>query len=119
MAVIEVVKEALWLQGLVSDLGFGQAYVIVFYDSQSVIHLTKNQMFHEKTKHIQVKCNFVWEIVSRREIIVKKIATVENPTDMVTKLVSKIKFKHCLDLIGVRSAWGFFGALAVLVKIGS
>ncbi|WRX12668.1 zinc finger protein [Theobroma cacao] len=41
---------------------------------------------------------------SRCEIVVKKIATDENPADMLTKSVSGIKFKHCLDLIGVRSA---------------
>ncbi|WRX14855.1 Integrase [Theobroma cacao] len=41
---------------------------------------------------------------SRCEIVVKKIATDENPADMLTKSVSGIKFKHCLNLIDVRSA---------------
>ncbi|WRX08983.1 Integrase [Theobroma cacao] len=41
---------------------------------------------------------------SRCEIVVKKIATNENPADMLTKSVSRIKFKHCLNLIDVRSA---------------
>ncbi|WRX24984.1 Integrase [Theobroma cacao] len=104
MAVTEAVKEALWLKSLVSDLGFEQTQTVVFCDSQSAIHLTKNHMFHERTKHIQAKCNFVREIISKGEIVVKKIATDENPTDMLIKSVSGIKFKHCLDLIGVHSA---------------
>ena len=42
MAITEAVKEAIWLQGLLDDLGVGQKQVTVFCDSQSVIHLVKN-----------------------------------------------------------------------------
>ena len=51
MAAMEAVKVAIWLKGLVGDLGLQQDSV-VFFDSQSAIHLTKNQMYHEITKHI-------------------------------------------------------------------
>ncbi|KAJ8640321.1 hypothetical protein MRB53_017015 [Persea americana] len=37
MAATEAVKEAIWLAGLVGDLGLEQKLVIVFYDSQSAI----------------------------------------------------------------------------------
>ena len=33
MAITEAVKEAMWLQGLLDDLGVGQKQVIVFCDS--------------------------------------------------------------------------------------
>ena len=54
MPVIETVKEAIWLWGLVEDLGLHQGVITVFCDSQSAIHLTKHQMYHERTKHIDV-----------------------------------------------------------------
>ncbi|XP_057478767.1 secreted RxLR effector protein 161-like [Actinidia eriantha] len=38
MALIEAIKEAIWLLGLVADLGIEQEHVVVFCDSQSVIH---------------------------------------------------------------------------------
>lgn len=56
MAVIETMEMALWLHDLISDLDFRQAHIVVFYYSQSVIHLTKNQMIQERTKYIQFKC---------------------------------------------------------------
>jgi hypothetical protein len=59
MATTEAVKEAIWLRGSVSDLGLQQDETVVFCDSQSVIHLTKNQMYHEKTKHIDVGYHFL------------------------------------------------------------
>ena len=33
MAIAEAFKEAIWLQGLLDDLGVGQKQVIVFCDS--------------------------------------------------------------------------------------
>jgi hypothetical protein len=43
MAAVEVVKEAIWLIVLVSDLGLQQNVTTVFCDRQSEIQLTKSQ----------------------------------------------------------------------------
>jgi len=77
MVAAEAVKEAIWLRGLVSDLGLQQDETVVFCDSQSAIHLTKNQMYHERTKHIDVRYHFLWEAVTQGDITVKKIGTAE------------------------------------------
>ena len=63
IVVAEGVKEALWLRGLVDDLGQVQETIAVYCDSQSAIHLTKNQMYHERTKHIDVRYYFVRDVV--------------------------------------------------------
>lgn len=60
-------------------------------------------MYHERTKHIDVGYHFIPEIVSQGTIIVKKVGTSDNPADMMTKPILISKFKHCLDLIGVRN----------------
>ena len=103
MAIVEAIKEVVWLRGLISDFGLHQERTNIFFDSQSAIHLTKNHMYHEITKHTYVKYHFVREVTTQGEIIVKKIATTENLANMMTKLVSVLKFKHCLDLISIRS----------------
>ena len=101
MAVIEAIKEAIWLQGLVADLGVIQEKVTVYCDSQSAIHLAKNQVHHSRTKHIDVRFHFIREILEEGNILLQKINTAENPTDMLTKVVSGVKFQHCLDLINI------------------
>ena len=58
VAIVEATKEALWLKDLVSELGMNQRSVMVFCDSQSAICLKKNQGFHEKAKHIDVRFHF-------------------------------------------------------------
>src|SRR3954465_3633416 len=54
MALTEAVKEAIWLQGLARELGMTQEKTAVFCDSQSAKHLSKNQVYHERTKHIAI-----------------------------------------------------------------
>ncbi|KAE8723957.1 Detected protein of unknown function [Hibiscus syriacus] len=54
MAVSEAIKEAIWLNGLMEDLGVIQSHISLYCDSQSAIHLAKNQVYHSRTKHIDV-----------------------------------------------------------------
>ena len=101
MAVAEAAKEALWLKGLVKVLGLNQGGVQLHCDSQSAIYLAKHQVYHARTKHIDVRFHKIRELTVTREIILEKIDTSENAADMLTKLVPTNKFKHCLDLISV------------------
>ena len=55
MAIAEACKESIWLKGLFAELCGDDTCNNLFCDSQSVIYLTKDQMFHERTKHIDVK----------------------------------------------------------------
>ncbi|GJX70172.1 transposable element [Tanacetum coccineum] len=98
MALTEAAKEGIWLKGLIEDLGFPQDQAIVFCDSMSAICLAKDQVYHDRTKHIDVRYHF---IRSERRIKVKKIGTKDNPADVFTKPVPLSKFRHCLDLLNI------------------
>ncbi|GJV47014.1 hypothetical protein Tco_1437226 [Tanacetum coccineum] len=52
MALTEAVKEAIWLRKLLEELGVELNTVVVNYDHQGAIHLSRNHVFHERTKHI-------------------------------------------------------------------
>ena len=59
MALTKAIKEALWLLGLVRELKIDQEQIVVFCDNQRVVQLSKNQVFHERTKHIDMKLHFI------------------------------------------------------------
>ncbi|CAM8959013.1 unnamed protein product [Rhodiola kirilowii] len=99
MAITEAVKEALWLKGIMAELGHGQECVKVHSDSQGAIHLSKHQVFHERSKHIDVRMHFVREVAETGEVKLVKVNTNDNPADMLTKSVPSNKFEHCLKLI--------------------
>uniref|UniRef100_A0A2N9F8B2 Integrase catalytic domain-containing protein n=1 Tax=Fagus sylvatica TaxID=28930 RepID=A0A2N9F8B2_FAGSY len=103
MAVAEAAKEALWLNGLVKELGLNQGGVQMHCDSQSAIYLAKNQVYHARTKHIDVRFHKIRELIVTGDIVLEKVHTSENAADMLTKPVTTAKFKHCLDLVNVSS----------------
>ncbi|KAL0286258.1 UNVERIFIED_CONTAM: Retrovirus-related Pol polyprotein from transposon TNT 1-94 [Sesamum angustifolium] len=55
IAATEAFKEALWLEGIVKEIGFLKQKITIFSDSQSAIQLCKNPVFHDRTKHIDVR----------------------------------------------------------------
>ncbi|GKB28461.1 retrotransposon protein, putative, ty1-copia subclass [Tanacetum coccineum] len=101
MVLTEAVKESIWLKGLLIELGVNLRSVVVNCDNQSAIHLSRNAMFHERTKHINVRYHFIREIVESKEIGVAKIGTKDNAADAFTKVVPGPKFKYCMKIFGV------------------
>ena len=106
IALTEAIKEAVWLKGITGDFGFAQKSVTVLCDSMSAIYLAKHQVFHERSKHIDIRLHFIRDIIEQREIKVEKIGTEDNATDSLTKALPVAKFRHCLKLVGVVSDYG-------------
>ena len=67
----------------------------------SAIYLAKNQVYHERMKHIDVKFHFVREILDEGDIELLKIHTKENTIDMLTKVESGVKFTQCKELFHI------------------
>ncbi|GJX92588.1 retrovirus-related pol polyprotein from transposon TNT 1-94 [Tanacetum coccineum] len=101
MALMEAVKEGIWLRGLLEELGMKLNTVAVNCDNQGAIHLSWNHVFHERTKHINVCYNFIREVVEAKTVEVLKVGTEHNATDALTKVVPRLKLQHCLELISV------------------
>ncbi|KAL6323430.1 hypothetical protein AAG906_038999 [Vitis piasezkii] len=50
----------LWLRWLLKDLGVSTSSATpLYYDNQSAIHIAHNDVFHERTKHIEIDCHFI------------------------------------------------------------
>ena len=96
-------QRSILLKGLVDELGCVHDMVEVFCDNQNSIYLPKNQMFHDRKKHINIKFYFIQDVVSWGIILVEKIHMDDNLTNIVTKPVTGIEFKYSLDLISVTS----------------
>ena len=99
--ITEACKEALWLKGLFGDLSIQLQIDTLFCDNQSAIFLTKDQMFHERTKHIDVRYHFVREIIARGDIVMSKVGTQDNLAYMMTKSLPIAKFVHYSKLVGL------------------
>ena len=87
MAMMEVMNEAISLQRFLNDLGIDHALLKINYDRINAINLAKNQVYHARTKHIDVRFHFVREILEEGDIELQKVHTKKNPADMLTKVV--------------------------------
>ncbi|GJU90611.1 retrovirus-related pol polyprotein from transposon TNT 1-94, partial [Tanacetum coccineum] len=101
MALTEAVKEAIWLRGLLEELGVELNIVAINCDNQGAIHLSQNHVFHERTKHINVHYHFIREVLETKTVKVLKVGTEHNAADALTKVVHGLKLQHCLELLNV------------------
>ncbi|GKD59420.1 retrovirus-related pol polyprotein from transposon TNT 1-94 [Tanacetum coccineum] len=101
MALMEAVKEAIWLKGLLEELGIKLNTMAVNCDNQGVIHISRNHVFHERTKHINVRYHFIREVLKTKTVKVLKVGTEHNAADALTKVVPGLKLQNCLELLNV------------------
>jgi len=65
-SIRRLVAEISWVVRLLNDLSVSLSLPIdVHCDNQAVIHIAKNPVFHERTKHIELDCHFVREKITR------------------------------------------------------
>ncbi|CAM8937372.1 unnamed protein product [Rhodiola kirilowii] len=104
IASTEAAKEALWLKGLLLELE-NECYVpIVFTNSQSALHLCHDHVYHERSKHIDVRLHFIRDKIEMKEFEMKKILGDVNPADFGTKVVSTNKFEFCRNFLHIEEA---------------
>ena len=102
MAITAAVKESFWLRGIAGEFGVEQRTIPIGCDNSGAISLAKHQVFHERSKHIDVRYHFVREEIEKGNIVVFKVNTADNPADMLTKPLTREKFELCRELIGMR-----------------
>jgi len=79
MAMTEGIKEAIWLQGLLNDLRIDHDVLKINCDRINAIYLAKNQVYHARTKHIDVRWfeKFLMKVtLSYRRFIRRRIPTI-------------------------------------------
>ena len=65
IVTIDAFKEAIWLQRKLNEIQMLQGEVTVYSDSQSAIYLSKNPVYHERTKHVDVKYHFIRDQIAK------------------------------------------------------
>lgn len=65
--MIDMKEGPLDKKGLIEELGLSQNSVCIHCDSQSAIYLNTNQMYHESTKQIDVRLQFIRDVTEEGE----------------------------------------------------
>jgi hypothetical protein len=96
-------KEALWLRTFIGELcGKPTQPLTIHCDNQGAIALSKDNKFHAWTKHINIRHHFIREAIEDGKLSVVYIPTDDNPMDIFTKSLAKVKFCRFVKLLGLR-----------------
>ena len=64
----------------------------MFVDNKSAIALTKNTMFHSRTKHIDIRHHFIRDHVEKKDVLIFFTPTAYQIADVLTKSLPKARF---------------------------
>eukprot|EP00253_Pinus_taeda_P017776 PITA_17776 len=94
--------EAIWMRKILVGL-FGSHLepTMIYCDNQSCIKLSANPVFHDRSKHIDIRYHHIRDCVQRRIMLLSYIPTVDQDVDILTKALTRSKFKYHRDMIGV------------------
>jgi len=77
--------------------------MMIFEDNQSAICMAKNPQFHGRTKHIEIKYQFIQEQIKSGTVELKYCPTEDMITDILTKGLHKEKFVKLRQLAGIKA----------------
>ncbi|CAM8966946.1 unnamed protein product [Rhodiola kirilowii] len=104
IAATEAAKEAIWLSGLLKEITGFACSPKIYMDSQSALCLCKDPVYHERSKHIDVRLHFIRDLVESKTITIEKILGDENSADFGTKIVPVNKFTFCRKSLHIGEA---------------
>lgn len=93
--------ELIWLKAIMSDLGCKMSKpMLMFCDNQSAMHIAKNAVFHERTKHIEIDCHFIRDQVQAQVIQTVYTSSEDQIADLFTKALPSARFQKLLSKLG-------------------
>ena len=106
IAITHAAKEALWLRALLADVmgpEFARAPIPLFSDNKSAIALARDNTFHPRTKHIDIRYHWIREVVERGDIELDYMETARMPADAFTKALARARLNALIETFGLRA----------------
>ena len=63
--------------------------------------MSENPVFHDKPKYIEIKYQYIRDMVEKGPVKLQYVAAYEQVTDVLTKPLSKVKFEYFRDKLAV------------------
>jgi hypothetical protein len=96
--------QGVWLARLLAELEGEEASTFSLkIDNESAITLGRNPVFHDRSKHIDVRFHYIRECVEENRVQLQSIGTVEQLADILTKALGRERFCELRSRLGVHN----------------
>uniref|UniRef100_A0A2N9EYP1 Uncharacterized protein n=1 Tax=Fagus sylvatica TaxID=28930 RepID=A0A2N9EYP1_FAGSY len=97
-ALADTTAELLWLRWLLQDLGIDCSTAVPIHcDNQSAIQIAHNDVFHERTKHIEIDCHFVRHHLLQGTLQLRSVSSQDQLADIFTKPMPPGRFRDLIS----------------------
>ncbi|KAL0552039.1 hypothetical protein IC582_011132 [Cucumis melo] len=94
-ALANATAELLWLRWLLADMGVPhQGPTLLHCDNHSAIQIAHNDVFHERTKHIENDCHFIRHHLLSHTLLLQHVSTTKQLADIFTKALPSTRFNQ-------------------------
>lgn len=96
--------QGVWLARLLHDLiGAESEAPKLKVDNQAAIALSRNPVFHDRSKHIETKYHYIRDCVDGGRIKIGHVSTDRQLADILTKALGRVRFQELRVMIGVHN----------------
>ena len=94
--------QVVWLWRLLGELTGVEAHPpALMVDNQLAITLAKNPVLHGRSKHIDMKFQFLRDCVDGGQIVIEFVETARQLADVLTKPLGRLRLMELKEMIGM------------------
>lgn len=101
ISIAEAAKEAIYIKNIFNEMNL-KANIKLYNDNQSANLLTRDAVYHARSKHIDLRYHFVRDAVKNEDFKLEYLPTEKMIADVFTKSLSKSKHEFCRQGVGLK-----------------
>lgn len=91
----------MWMKQMLTECNVTQDVMTLFCDNLSAINISKNSIQHSRTKHIDIRHQFIRELVEGKVITLEHVSTENQLAYIFTKALDASQFEKLRGKLGI------------------